>query len=243
MNYKWNWNIFFEASPDGSGTYLYTLWAGLGWTLVTALCAWIFALTLGITVGILRTLPSRVANAAGATYVEIFRNIPLLVQLFVWFFVLPELLPISAGVWLKQMPNAPFITAVIGIGCYMSIRVAEQIRAGIAALPRGQRSAGMALGLTTAQTYRYVLLPLTFRIILPPLTSDFLNTIKNTSVALTIGLVELTARADAIQEQSYQFFEAFSAATLIYLIINTIVTLLMRRLETATSIPGTLSAN
>jgi glutamate/aspartate transport system permease protein len=238
MNYHWNWGIFFEPSPDGSGSYLYTLFLGLRWTLTTALSAWVLALVLGVVFGILRTLPSRRAQWFGSAYVELFRNIPLLVQLFLWYFVLPELLPRSAGMWLKQLPNASFFTAVVGIGCYMSARVAEQVRSGIIALPRGQRQAGTALGLTTWQTYRYVLLPMAFRIILPPLTSDFLGTIKNTSVALTIGLLELTARAYAIQEQSFQFFEACTAATLSYLILNLVITAMMRRLERRLSIPG-----
>ncbi|HEY8566867.1 MAG TPA: amino acid ABC transporter permease [Beijerinckiaceae bacterium] len=238
MNYNWNWGIFWEASPEGVGTYLDTLMVGLRWTIVTALCAWILALVFGSLVGVMRTLPSKAAQRIGNAYVELFRNIPFLVQLFLWFFVLPEVLPQAAGLWLKQLPNAPFWTAVIGLGFYMSARVAEQLRAGINALPRGQRMAGTALGLTTAQTYRYVLLPMAFRIILPPLTSEFLNTIKNTSVALTIGLLELTARARAMQEFSFQVFEAFTAATLIYLALNLIVTTGMRLLERKVAVPG-----
>ena len=153
---------------------------------------------------------------------------PLLVQLFLWFFVLPELLPRAAGLWLKQMPNAPFWTAAIGVGLFMSVRVAEQLRAGIGSLPRGQKLAATALGLTTAQAYRYVLLPMAFRIIMPPLTSEFLSTIKNTSVAITIGLIELTGQARAMQEFSFQVFEAFTAATVLYLLINIVVVIGMR---------------
>jgi glutamate/aspartate transport system permease protein len=238
MNYNWNWGIFFEPSPEGVGTYLDMLLSGLRWTVVTALMAWILALVLGTVVGVLRTLPGRGVQLAAAAYVELFRNIPLLVQLFLWFFVLPELVPRAAGLWLKQLPNAPFWTAVFGIGFYMSARVAEQVRAGIGALPRGQRMAGTALGLTTAQVYRYVLLPMAFRIILPPLTSEFLNTIKNTSVALTIGLLELTARARAMQEFSFQVFEAFTAATILYLLINAVVVVAMRFLESRVAVPG-----
>jgi glutamate/aspartate transport system permease protein len=241
MNYNWNWGIFFEQSPEGIGTYLDTLLLGLRWTLVTALCAWIIALALGSVVGVMRTLPSRPAQALGNAYVELFRNIPFLVQLFLWYFVLPEVLPSSVGLWLKQLPNAAFFTSVFGLGFYMSARVAEQLRAGINALPRGQRMASLALGLTTAQTYRYVLLPMAFRIILPPLTSEFLNTIKNTSVALTIGLLELTARARAMQEFSFQVFEAFTAATIIYLVVNILVTTGMRLLERKVAVPGYIS--
>ena len=242
MNYNWNWGIFFEPSPDGAGSYLDTLFHGLGWTLATAICAWILALLLGSLVGVARTLPSLSLRAAAAAYVELFRNIPVLVQLFLWFFVLPELLPLTAGTWLKQLPDAPFYTAVIGIGFYMSARVAEQLRAGLNSLPRGQKMAGLAMGLTLVQTYRYVLLPMAFRTILPPLTSEFLNTIKNTSVALTIGLLELTSRAYAIQEQSFQFFEAFAAATMIYLVVNILVTAAMRMLEAKVALPGMIGA-
>ena len=238
MNYNWNWGIFWQPSPEGTGTYFDMLLSGLKWTIITAACAWFIALVLGSMIGILRTLPSRIANIIGTGYVELFRNIPLLVQLFLWYFVLPELVPRSMGLWLKQLPNAAFYTAFIGIGLYMSARVAEQVRAGIDALPRGQALAGKALGLTIAQTYLYVLLPMAFRIILPPLTSEFLNTIKNTSVALTIGLLELTGRARSMQEFSFQVFEAFTAATLMYLAINVVVVIAMRLLERAVAIPG-----
>src|SRR5213075_730865 len=148
---------------------------------------------------------------------EIFRNIPLIVQMFLWFFVFPEFLPKGLGDAIKQMapPWSSFIPAVLCLGIFTSVRVAEQLRAGIQSLPRGQRMAGTAMGLTQAQTYRYVILPQTFRIILPPLTSEFMNIIKNSSVALTIGLMELTARARSMQEMSFQVFEAFAAATVI----------------------------
>jgi glutamate/aspartate transport system permease protein len=242
VNYNWNWGIFFEASPEGTGTYLDMLLSGLRWTIATAIIAWFIALALGALVGVARTLPSRTAGWLTAAYVEFFRNIPLIVQLFLWYFVLPELLPREAGLWLKQLPNAAFWTASIGIGFYMSARVAEQVRSGINALPRGQGMAGKALGLTTAQTYRYVLLPMAFRIILPPLTSEFLNTIKNTSVALTIGLLELTGRARSMQEFSFQVFEAFTAATLLYLLINIVVVTAMRFLERRVAVPGYVAA-
>src|SRR5260370_42473371 len=160
-------------------------------TSETAICAWIIGLAFGSVIGVLRTLPSKTATRVGFAYVEFFRNMPLLVQLFIWFFVLPELLPRSWGLWLKQMPNAPFYTAAIGIGLFMSARVAEQTRAGVNSLPRGQKLAATALGFTTAQAYRYVLLPMAVRIIMPPLTSELLMTIKNTSVAMTIALIEL----------------------------------------------------
>lgn len=238
MNYNWNWGIFWQPSPEGVGTYFDMLVTGLKWTLTTAACAWVLALILGSIIGVMRTLPSKTSQRISGAYVELFRNIPFLVQLFLWYFVLPELLPTAWGDWLKQLPNAPFWTTMVGLGFFMSVRVAEQLRAGINALPRGQRAAGLALGLTTSQTYGYVLLPMAYRIILPPLTSELLNTIKNTSVGLTIGLIELTARARAIQEFSFQVFEAFTAATLIYLVLNLVVTYLMRLLERSVAVPG-----
>jgi glutamate/aspartate transport system permease protein len=238
VNYHWNWYIFWEPSPNGTGDYLDMLLSGLWLTIETSICAWIIALVFGSIIGVLRTLPSRTASWVGFCYVEFFRNMPLLVQLFLWFFVLPELLPQAWGLWLKQIPNAPFYTATIGIGLFMSARVAEQLRAGIGSLPRGQKMAATALGLTTAQAYRYVLLPMAFRIIMPPLTSEFLNTIKNTSVAITIGLVELTAEARSMQEFSFQVFEAFTAATVLYLLVNIVVVIAMRFLERGLAVPG-----
>src|SRR4029079_9257555 len=146
------------------------LLAGLVLTIETAICAWIIALVTGSIVGILRTLPSKTAQWIGFLYVEFFRNMPLLVQLFLWFFVLPELLPRSAGLWMKQMSNAPFYTAAIGVRLFMSARVAVQLAAGVESLPRGQKQAATALGLTTLQTYRYILLPMADRIVLAALT-------------------------------------------------------------------------
>lgn len=241
MNYNWNWGIFFQPNPMGTGTYLDMLLSGLALTIKTALLAWVIALVFGSVVGVLRTLPLRTASWIGFAWVEFFRNMPLLVQLFLWFFVLPELLPREAGLWLKQLPNAPFWTAAIGVGLFMSARVAVQLGAGIGSLPRGQKQAATALGLTTIQSYRYILLPMAYRIILPPLTSEFLNTIKNTAVAITIGLLELTGQARAMQEFSFQVFEAFTAATVMYLIINIVVVTAMRFLERWVAIPGYIS--
>jgi glutamate/aspartate transport system permease protein len=177
-------------------------------------------------------------------YVEVFRNVPLLVQMFLWFFVLPELLPEAWGDWMKQLPPpwGSYLPAVLCLGIYTSVRVAEQVRAGINSLPRGQMMAGTAIGLTLGQSYRQVILPQSFRIILPPLTSESLNCIKNSSVALTIGVMELTARARAMQEFSFQVFEAFAAATVIYLLANLVVVLGMRWVEAKVRVPGLIGA-
>lgn len=242
MNYNWNWRIFWEASPEGVGTYLDTLWWGLLWTLQTALLAWVMALVLGAIIGTLRTMPNKLVVRLANGYVELFRNIPLLVQMFLWYFVLPELLPVSAGNWLKSLPNAAFVTAVISLGFFTSARVAVQVSAGINSLPRGQTLAGTALGLTLPQTYRHVLLPMAFRIVIPPLTNEFLNVIKNSAVALTIGLMELTARARSMSEFSFQVFEAFTAATIIYIAVNICVVFLMHRIEKRLAVPGFITS-
>src|ERR1044071_9662695 len=132
MNYNWNWGIFWELSPEGGGTYFDLLISGLYFTIFVSILAWILALAVGWTIGIMRSLPSKWAQAFASTYIEIFRNIPIIVQLFLWYFVLPELLPVQWGYWLKQLPNAPVYTAIIGLGLFTSSRVAVQTWAGIA---------------------------------------------------------------------------------------------------------------
>jgi glutamate/aspartate transport system permease protein len=240
MHYNWNWSIFFEMSPDGAGTYLDALLRGLGWTVSTALLAWILAFSLGSVIGVMRTTESKTMQRIGACYVEMFRNVPLLVQMFIWYFVMPELVPTSLGDAIKQMPPpwGMFWPAVLCLGFFTSSRVAEQVRSGIGSLPRGQRMAGTAMGLRPAQVYRYVLLPMAYRIILPPMTSEFLNLIKNTSISLTIGLLELTGAARSMQEFSFQVFEAFAGATLLYFILNMVVQYGARVLERRVSVPG-----
>jgi glutamate/aspartate transport system permease protein len=240
VDYPWNWKIFWEASPDGRGTYLFTLIDGLQWTLMVALTAWALALLIGIVIGVMRTVPNRTVSTIAGLWVDLFRNIPLLVQVFLWYFVIPELLPEAIGTAIKRMPLpwGSFVPAVLGLALFTSARVAEQVRSGIQSIPRGQMMAAKALGLTTSQSYRYVLLPVAMRIILPPMTSEFMNTIKNSSVALTVGLIEVTAAARAMQEFSFQVFEAFTAATIIYVFLNLSVVALMRLLERNLAVPG-----
>jgi glutamate/aspartate transport system permease protein len=235
MRYNWNWSVLF-ADP-----YIGWILTGLGWTVLVSLCAWIIGLALGSVIGTMRTLPSPVARAIGATYVEIFRNVPLLVQIFLFYFVLPELLPRDWGRWLKRdLPHPELTMAVISLGLYTACRVAEQVRAGIGAAGRGQASAGLATGLTLTQVYRLILLPLAFRLTIPALTNEFLNVFKNSSLALTIGVLELTARTRAVADYTYQSIEAFAAASLIYASISFLIAFLMRRVEERARLPGTL---
>jgi len=236
MNYNWNWGIL-TTDP-----YFGWIISGLGWTLAVAACAWVIAFSLGSVIGIMRTVNQPVVRAIGSTYVEIFRNIPLLVQMFLWYFIFPELLPESAGTWVKRgIPIPEFWTAVICLGTYTASRVAEQVRAGINAISIGQKQAAMAMGLTPAQVYQYVLLPVSYRTIIPPLTSEFLGIFKNSSLALTIGVLELTAQTRQIEEYTFQGFEAFTTATVLYITVTFIVMTLMAIIEKKTAIPGMIS--
>lgn len=237
--YNWNWNIFFEEVATGGEKYYQWMLSGLGWTIAVSLCAWIIALILGSLIGVLRTMPNRWVAIAGDAYVELFRNIPLIVQMFLWFFVLPEVLPQAAGDWLKQsLPLPEFSTAVLSLAFFTSARIAEQVKAGIQTLPRGQKSAGLAMGFTLNQVYRYVILPMAFRIIIPPLTSEFMNVFKNSSVALTIGLLELTAQARQMNEYTFQGFETFTVATVLYVMVAFTANRVMSFIEWKVRIPG-----
>ncbi len=243
MGYHWNWGIFFEQIKSGDETYLSWIVTGLGWTVAVSLCSWIIALVLGSAIGTVRTTPRRWAVRLGNAYVELFRNIPLLVQMFLWFFVAPELLPRDLSLWVKQdMPAKEFITATICLGLFTSARIAEQVRAGIGSLPSGQRLAGLALGLTLPQTYRYVILPMAFRIIIPPLTSEFMNVFKNSSVAFAIGVLELTFQARQMQEDSEQGIETYLVVTVLYFLCAFIANRGMRWIENRTHVPGYIAA-
>lgn len=233
MEYNWNWSVLFEEQ------YLNWLISGLGWTVTVALCAWCIAIVIGALVGVGKTVPNKIIRAICSTYVEIFRNIPLLVQMFIWYFAVPEMVPDDWGRWMKRdMPNPEFVTAVVALALYTASRIAEQVRAGIETVPPGLKAAATAHGHSLAQTYRYILLPISFRMIVPPLTSEFLTVFKNSSLALTIGLLELTAQSQQIAEYTFQGFEAFTAATVIYVCIALIATVLMQVLEKHTRIPG-----
>jgi glutamate/aspartate transport system permease protein len=234
-----NLGIFFEQVPDGDGTWIEMLLSGLGWTLSTAALAWIMAFILGSIVGVARTTDKTWLVKLGNAYVELFRNIPLIVQFFVWYFVIPGIIPaVKAWVVTLDPTEHQFVTAVICLGFFTSSRIAEQVRSGIQSLSRGQRNAGYALGLTQIQTYRYVLLPMAYRIIIPPLTSEVMNLIKNTAVAYSIGLVELFFRTREMGEMTFRYFEVFAATTLIYVVIAMTANRVMAFIERKVAVPG-----
>lgn len=242
MSYHWHWGVFFTEAIPGQ-TYLSWLMSGLALTVSLGLGAWVIGLAFGSVVGVLRTTSSRWLTSLAAAYVEVFRNIPLLVQLFIWYFVVPEILPGAIGAWIKQLNPLlqQMLAGVVCLGMYTSARIAEQVRSGIASLPRGQRHAGLALGFTTPQTYRYVLLPVAFRIIVPPLTSEFMTVFKNSAVMSMIGLLELAAQGRQLVDYTSQPYESFTAVTVLYMLVNLTALRLMRWIEKRVQIPGLLA--
>ena len=230
-----DWQVFLN--DDGSGrTYLEWMFDAWRWTLAVAAASWVVAMVFGALVGTVRTLPSspwlvRLANA----WVELFRNVPLLVQIFIWYFVIPKIFPA-----MKELPS--FVLVVFALGFFTSARIAEQVRAGVQALPRGQRYAGMAMGFTTLQTYRYVILPMAFRIIIPPLTSESMNLLKNSSVAFAVSIAELTMFAMQAQEETSRGIEIYLAVTVMYAISAFAVNRLMALVEKKLQIPGLVVA-
>ncbi len=227
----WDWQVFL--TDDGGGrTYLQWMLDAWGWTLAVAGSSWVVAMVMGSLIGTLRTLPNspwlvRLANV----WVELFRNVPLLVQIFIWYFVVPKVFPA-----MKELPS--FILVVFALGFFTSARIAEQVRAGVQALPRGQRYAGMAMGFTTLQTYRYVILPMAFRIIIPPLTSESMNLLKNSSVAFAVSIAELTMFAMQAQEETSRGIEIYLAVTAAYALSAFIVNRVMAYVEKRVRIPG-----
>jgi len=231
---KWDWQVFLQDTGGGQ-TYLQWMLSAWGWTLSVAVLALIVALFVGSLMGILRTTPSKTLVFIGNAWTELFRNIPLLVQIFLWYHVIP-----SIFLSLRAVPS--FVLVVFALGFFTSARIAEQVRAGIQSLPKGQTYAGLATGLTRVQTYRYVLLPMAFRIVIPPLTSESMNIIKNTSVAFAVSIAELTMFAMQAQEETSRGVEIYLAVTLLYFVsafaVNRIAALIERRVQ----VPGLLGA-
>lgn len=241
---NWDWQVFckdtisgeVQSGCFGSGgdiTYLDWMLSAWGWTLSVAVLALIVALAVGSVMGIFRTTPSKVLVAIGNAWTELFRNIPLLVQVFLWYHVLPSLFPT-----LRAVPS--FILVVFALGFFTSARIAEQVRAGIMSLPKGQRYAGLAMGFTLPQTYRFVLLPMAYRIVIPPLTSESMNIIKNSSVAFAVSIAELTMFAMQAQEETSRGIEVYLAVTGLYFVSAFIVNRIALFIEDRVRIPGTI---
>lgn len=243
---NWDWQVFCRETVTGEDvagcfgrggdvSYLDWLLSAWGWTLSVSTLAWVVALLLGGLMGVLRTVPDRRLAALGTAWTELFRNIPLLVQIFLWYYVLPELFSPLRG-----LPS--FVLVVFALGFFTSARIAEQVRAGIQSLPQGQRLAGLAMGLTLLQTYRYVLLPRALRIVIPPLTSEGMNIVKNSSVAFAVSVTELTMFAMQAGEETARTVEMYLAVTLLYFISAFTINRLMLVLEERVRLPGMVGA-
>jgi glutamate/aspartate transport system permease protein len=242
----WDWQVFCKETTTGEQvagcfgrggdvTYLNWILSAWGWTLSVAALALVVAMLFGSIVGILRTTPDRRLVLFGNVWTELFRNIPLLVQIFLWYHVLPALIPP-----LRSFPS--FVLVVFALGFFTSARISEQVRAGIQSLPRGQRHAGLALGLTLPQTYRFVLLPMAFRIVIPPLTSESMNIVKNSSVAFAVSIGELTMFAMQAGEETSRNIEMYLAVTALYFVSAFVVNRVMLVVEDRVRVPGMIGA-
>ena len=228
---------FFQfGQGTGDPTYLDWLLTAWGWTIAVSGLALFIALLIGITIGTLRTISnetilSKVLIFFSNAWVELFRNIPVLVQVFLWYHVIPMLIP-----GLKNFPS--FLLVSIALGFFTSARIAEQMKAGIFSLPKGQRMAAQSLGMTKVQTYRYVLLPMAMRIVIPPLTSECMNIVKNSAVAFAVSVSELTLFAMQTQEETSKGIEMYLGVTALYIVTAFTVNRVMALIERKTRIPG-----
>lgn len=233
LAYEFRWSVLWE-SPYGEW-----MLQGIWTTLKLGIICWLIALILGIVVGTCRITPWKPLRWLATAYTEFFRDIPLLVQLFFWYFAAPRILPASLEKFLyHEVPNVEFWVVVVGLSIYTSSRVAEQIRSGIQSIPADQFHAALSTGLTHYQMYRYIIIPLALRIMIPPLTTEFLTTFKNTSLAMTVGVLETTFMSQQIEAYTFHGLEATTAACLVYLVITMLVILLMGQVEKVLAIPG-----
>jgi glutamate/aspartate transport system permease protein len=231
LAYQFQWSVLW------TNPYLGWLVWGVLTTLALTVVAWILATTLGAFFGAARTAPSRLLRGAGAVYVEFFRNVPLLVWMFFWYFGVPPLLPHGMQDWLFNH-GAEFWAGMFALGVYHGARFSEVIRSGIQAIPRTQMEASVAIGLTTLQAYRMVVIPIALRLIVPPLTNETLNLLKNSSVALTISVAELTFQTRQVETYTAKAIEALTAGTVIYLLLCVSIAAIMGRVERRFAIPG-----
>ena len=235
MKYTFNWSVLWTGE---SGRWLLS---GLIVTLELSALAWILAVALGIVSGALRTVKFRPLRAVATFYVEFFRNVPLLVWMFFWYFGVPPFLPEVIREWMFGH-GLEFWAGVLALGVYSGARFSEVLRSGIQSIPRTQMEAAVASGLTTFQAYRYVILPVALRLIIPPATNESLNLLKNSSVALTISVAELTFQTRQIETYTAKAIEALTAGTLIYLVLCIGLASIMSWVERRTAIPGLITS-
>ncbi|WP_276946774.1 amino acid ABC transporter permease [Haematobacter massiliensis] len=219
-----------------TGEYLDWLLSGLLVTLQLAAGAWALAFGLALVLSVIRATGWKPAELLVAAYVEVHQNIPLLVQMLFWYFAVPELLPEGARMWLNEH-SSEFILALFSLGFCFAAYMSEAIRSGLRAVPRTQYEAGRVFGFGYLSTMRYVVVPQALRVAVPPLVNYSLLLFKNTSIAMAIGVHELTYQSRQIESDTFRTFEVFAIATAIYLFFSFVImaagTLYERRVSLA----------
>lgn len=215
-------HYIFDFSAIFQGEYPDWLLRGVITTLALAGLSWILAFFVGSLLAVIRLTGSPVANGLVATYVAFHRNVPMLVHIMFWYFGVPALLPFAVTDWLNSH-GSEFILSCIAIGLVMSAYVCEDLRSAVRGIPAGQVEAARALGLSFLKTMRKVVLPQAFRIAIPPLLNQTLLLLKNTSLAMAIGVTELTAAAREIENNTFRTFEAYAVVTVIYLVLSFLI--------------------
>ncbi len=209
----------FDLATVLSGEYLDRFVTGFITTMELAMAAWILAFVLAVVLTLVRMAPFKPADWVVATFVEYHRNVPLLIQILLWYFGMPELLPDGIRMWINQQ-NSEFVFALIAIGLCFSAYMSEDLRSGIRSIPSAQYEAARALGFGYVRSMYYVILPQALRVSTPPLINQTLFLFKNTSLAMAIGVAELTYQAKEVESYTFKTFEAFFVATAIYLTIS-----------------------
>lgn len=211
--------------------YLSWLWQGFLVTLWISFCTVILATLLGFLLASARDSQLRLLRWPVMAYSSLFRNTPLLIQLFFWYFGAGQLFPSGMMQWLNTphdftwlgmnvvWPSFEFLAGLLGLTLYSSAFIAEEIRAGIGGVARGQKYAALALGLSGWQSMRYVVLPQALKIALPPLLGQYMNIIKNSSLTMAIGVAELSYASRQVETETLRTFQAFGVATVLYIAI------------------------
>ena len=198
-----------------SDKYSQMLFDGVITTIELSVISCILAFFLGLNLAVMRLTSFTPLRWLAQCYLEFFRNTPLIVQLFFWYFGSYQVLPTIVNEWLNSL-NFEFAAAVIALTFYTSAFIAEDIRSGISAIPKEQMEAARSSGFSYVRSMHYIILPQAVRLTIPPLINQFLNLAKNSSMAMVIGVAEITYQARQIESQSFKSFEAFFAATFIY---------------------------
>lgn len=216
MNAKLDFSILLR--PE----YLEMILDGMVTMFELTLLAWLLAMAVGVVLATIRMTSSRVAQFFVAAYVEYHQNVPMLVQIFLWYFGAATLLPTTWQHWLNAH-HSGFIFAFIAVGLAMGAYISEDLRGGIRSIPKTQIEAARALGLSYLQATRLVTLPQAIRIAMPTLVSHSVLLFKNTSLAMTIGVAELTYVTREIESQSFRTVEVYLLATAAYLGISLLI--------------------